>query len=199
MTLYVNGEQLDVTLENEKTVGDVLRSFEESCEAAHIATIGIVLNGETISAEKFDAITTIPLADDTKIELSVVSENAIQESFKQHAQFFKELTASLQQIPMELQSGKTADAHKKITQLADGIDSFCHTASLSALFPQTYGNIQIDGKSIQDFFVEFTQLLDDFKQALEANDLVSIGDLAEYEICPRLDSLATAISFGDNK
>ena len=32
MNFYVNGNKLDITLENEKTVGDVLKGFEEEAE-----------------------------------------------------------------------------------------------------------------------------------------------------------------------
>ena len=31
MEFYVNGTKIDVELENEKTIGDVLRGFEEEC------------------------------------------------------------------------------------------------------------------------------------------------------------------------
>ena len=32
MDFYVNGDKIDVQLEDEKTVGDVLKSFEITCE-----------------------------------------------------------------------------------------------------------------------------------------------------------------------
>ena len=32
MDFFVNGEKLDITLQDEKTVGDVLKAFEEECQ-----------------------------------------------------------------------------------------------------------------------------------------------------------------------
>ena len=41
MDFYINDEKIDITLEEEKTVGDVLKSFEITCEQNDTAVIGI--------------------------------------------------------------------------------------------------------------------------------------------------------------
>ena len=38
MEFYVNGTKIDVELENEKTIGDVLRGFEEECAKSNATT-----------------------------------------------------------------------------------------------------------------------------------------------------------------
>ena len=45
MDLFVNGAKIDVTLEGERTIGDVLRSFEATCEENDAAVIGIYIDG----------------------------------------------------------------------------------------------------------------------------------------------------------
>ena len=54
MQLKINGQPVDVTLENEKTVGDVLKSFESEAARNDATTVAIWLNGREISADKFD-------------------------------------------------------------------------------------------------------------------------------------------------
>ena len=44
-----------------------------------------------------------------------------------------------------------------------------------------------------DFFADFQPILKDFEDALKNNDTVTVGDLAEYEICPRLISIAETL------
>lgn len=56
MEFYMNDEKIDVTLENEKTVGDVLKSFEITCEENNAAVIGIKINKENITADIFDEV-----------------------------------------------------------------------------------------------------------------------------------------------
>ncbi|MBQ6780389.1 MAG: hypothetical protein IJP62_04070 [Treponema sp.] len=197
MELFVNGNKLDITLENEKTVGDVLRSFEEECAKNNATTVSIMLNGTNIDADSFDTAAQTPLAADTKLELSVISESDVQTSLEYEAKIARQIAADLEQIPVQLQSGKDKDASVIISRLADLVDSFCQTTSLAALFPELFAKLSVGGSSINSFFEEFSGILSDFKQALEEKDSVLIGDLAEYEISPRLISLAESVEKGD--
>ena len=104
------------------------------------------------------------------------------------------ISEGLQNISVLLQSGKEKDANEIIENLANEIDRFCHTATLSALFPDTYRKIIIDGNDLGTFFGEFTPIFKDFKDAMEAKDTVTVADLAEYEISPRLEQIAKAIA-----
>ena len=193
MEFFVNGQKLDITLQDEKTVGDVLKDFEISCEQNKLAVTGICLNGKTIDASQFDLILTEPLTDSTKIEVSVISESAITESFKLSGKEIEEVIELLKNIPIEMQSGKDAAARQSIIKLSDVMNSFCSTVTWSSLFPETFGNLLIEGKTLSEFLSDFSPVLKDFSDALENSDSVLIGDLAEYEICPRLESLAKAL------
>ena len=193
MELFVNGNKLDITLENEKTVGDVLKSFEEECAKNNATTVSIILNGTIVNADAFDSAAKTPLADDTKLELSVVSESDITNSLAYEAKIARQIAADLEQVPVQLQSGKDKDAAIVISRLADLIDSFCQTTSLAALFPDLFAKLTINDAPVNTFFEEFSAILGDFKQAMENKDSVLIGDLAEYEISPRLISLADAV------
>ena len=51
---FINGEPVDVQFDEEKTIGEVLASFEQTCEDNKAAVIGITVNGKIITAEIFD-------------------------------------------------------------------------------------------------------------------------------------------------
>ncbi len=194
MELYVNGNKVDITLEGETTVGDVLKAFEEEASKNEATTVNILLNGENISAEKFESSLNKPLEENTKLELTVITKKDIELSFDESAKYFKTLSEQLEEIPVLLQSGKDSTVSDYIKTLANQIDSFCHTATLSALFPESYKAIKIEEKDISSFFEELAPILKDFEDALNNKDTVTIGDLAEYEISPRLLSLSNAIA-----
>jgi hypothetical protein len=193
MDLFVNGSKIDASLEDEKTIGDVLRSFELNCEETDAAVIGIKVNGENISADSFDSYAEKALESNTVFEFDVVTRQAVGESFKKLSSLFNTLAERMEKIPVELQNGKGRDACASITQLADDIDLFCHTAALSSLFPETYKSIRIDEKPFAAFFADFTPVLSQFEEALQSNDTVLVGDLSEYEICPRLKAVSKAL------
>lgn len=194
MTLIVNGQNLDITLENEKTVGDVLKSFELEAEKSELATIKICLNKKEITSELFDTIISEPIEENTLIELTVISKGEVISSLEDSAAKFTDLSKQLEEIPVMLQSAKDSEANLIITTLAKEIDIFCHTTALSALFPDVYSKLTIDGKDIGTFFSEFSPVLSDFEEALKSKDTVTIGDLSEYEISPRLTSISEAIN-----
>ena len=193
VSFFINGEQVEVQLEGEKTVGDVLKSFEITCEENNAAVIGITVDGNIIKAETFDQAAAKPLDKDTKFEFSVVTKDSIKQSFSTLSQLFSELAQKMEDVPAALQSGKNKEAGESIKKVADSIDEFCHVAALASLFPKDFNNTQIDGMSFTAFFEEFKPVLNDFEQALKNNDTVLIGDLSEYEICPRLRAISQSL------
>lgn len=193
ISFYINGEPVDVQLEGESTVGDVLKSFEMTCEENKAAVIGITVDGNQITAETFDEASAKPLGKDTKFEFSVVTKDSIQQAFSALSQLFSELSVQMENVPAALQSGKNKEVSESIKKVADSIDQFCHIAALATLFPQDFNNTKINDMPFNDFFADFSPILLDFEQALQNNDTVLIGDLSEYEICPRLKAISAAL------
>ena len=190
MEFYVNGNKIDITIENEKTIGDVLRSFEEECAKHDATTITIFVDETQVLATNFDMIASQPLKDDTKIELGVVSQADVIDALKQEAAQSRSVAEAFEQLPMLFQSNKDKEANDVIKTFTDLFDSICHTYSLSTLFPDLHTKIVIDGKNFAEFFTDISSVLPEFEQALKAKDTVLVGDLAEYELSPRLIAFA---------
>ncbi|MBQ5400918.1 MAG: hypothetical protein IIU15_06850 [Treponema sp.] len=193
MQLKVNDAPVDITLEDEKTVGDFLKSFEEAIEKEDATTTGIVLDGKSISADEIDAIQDRPLDDSTSIELTVISKPQIIESFRGDIASLTDLSEKLGEISVLIQSGKDGEAFSIINSLANEMANFVRNARLSALFPDVYEKITVDGKDLNTFFEDFSVILKDFEQALSEKDTVTVGDLAEYEINPRLQQIIESL------
>lgn len=193
MEFYLNGEVLDITLEGEKTVGEVLRSFEKTAQENNCATIAINVDGKKIEAEEFDKVAMQELRDDTRIELTAVSQDSVAQAFKESSEEISKTVDLLLELPVLLQSGSNSKVKDSITRLADAVDKFCHITALSSLFPEKFGKISVDGKNLSEFFADFTPVFNDLNGAMESGDTVLLGDLAEYEISPRLKALAAAV------
>ncbi len=190
---YINGQKVDVQLEDEQTIGDVLKSFEKNCEENQAAVIGINVNGKQITAEIFDEEAAKPLEKDTKFEFSIVTKEEIRQSFVKLSELFDELASQMEGVPVALQTGKNLEVSESIKKLADSIDQFCHIATLASLFPEDFSTEQLNGLNFKDFLAEFSPILKDFEDALQNNDTVMLGDLSEYEICPRLKDISDSL------
>ena len=193
MILRINGETVDVTLENEKTVGDFLKSFEEEAANNDATTTSIVLDGKAIPAEEIDSVLDLPLSDSTKMELTTVAKPAVITELKRCAGEFNKLKTMLEEVSVLLQSGKDSDASAVITSLAETVGDFVIAARYATLFPDLYDKILIDDKDLGTFFEEFSNILKDFETAMQDKDTVTVGDLAEYEISPRLTMISQAV------
>ena len=192
MDFYINGEKADISLETEKNIGDVFKSFEIICEENNAAVIEISVDGEKVNADMFEKVSEKPIKENTKLEFTVITKNQIFETLKQSAKDFKELSNQMTEIPAAMQSGRSADVHKTIILLADKIEAFCRTSSLASVFDE-YTGIKVGEQALKDFFNDFLPILSDFENALKTNDTVGIQDIAEYEIKPRLDSLTETL------
>ena len=107
---------------------------------------------------------------------------------------FIDIAKSAKDASLKIADVSSEIKNEALLKVADSIDNFCHIAALASLFPQDLGSTKIDGKFFGEFLQEFSPILSDFEQALSNNDTVLIGDLSEYEICPRLKSISQALS-----
>ena len=190
MEFYVNGSKLDITLEDERTVGDVLRSFEAECARSKATTVSILVDGSQVLATNFDLVAARPLEEHTKFELGTVSQDEVRAAFRQQAERSRAVAAALVQVPAQLQGGKDKEANAAIEGFTDLIDDICHTYTLSTLFPELHETLSVGDKKLSEFFEDISAVLADFEQALKTKDTVLVGDLAEYEISPRLVAFA---------
>lgn len=190
---YVNGQKIEVQLENEQTIGDILQSFEQTCEENNAAVIGITVNGKVITADIFDDEIKNRLTDNIKFEFTVVTVKEIKDSFIKLSELFNQLSEQMEKVPVELQNGHNQEVSQSINTLADSIEQFCHVATLASLFPDTFTNTKVNDMNFQDFFADLSNIMKDFENALQNNDTVMIGDLSEYEICPRLRAISDSL------
>lgn len=194
MNIIVNNQKIDISLEQEKTIGDFLKGFEENCAQNNATIIAISIDGETLSADKIEDSFDIELSTINNIELSTVSVDDVTTSLKELAQKSETISNNLLEIPILYQTGKDGKVSTIVTEFADFFNLFCRTISLSTLFPERFENLRIDQLTISEFLAAFSKILLDFENALKENDIVLIGDLSEYEISPRLQLIHTVFS-----
>ena len=201
MELFINNQKIDITLENEKTVGDILKALEIEAEKNNATIVGISMNGKNIQADEYDNAAKLEFDENTKIEVKMISQNEVDNSLKEVSELLCKNGKELTSISVLLQTGKNADSDLLIKNFADSFDLFCKTVSLTALFPERYSKFLIgENTNINDFFKDFAPLVKDLSDAYEAKDTVTVGDLCEYEISPRLLKISSSIDnfFNEN-
>jgi len=105
-----------------------------------------------------------------------------------------DICARLADFPLDIQTGKDARAAETVnvfSGVAEKVFRIFRTLGIEG-YPVT--GITIDNIPVNDYITEFDKALNELLDAYEKRDTVLIGDLAEYEMAPRLRGLYAAVS-----
>ena len=117
-----------------------------------------------------------------------------QDEMGKTAPLVAEICARLEELPLDIQTGKDARAAETINAFSGITEKVFRIFNVlkAAGFP--VGEIIIENMPITAYITEFSTALGELLAAYEQHDTILVGDLAEYEIAPRLRSLHAAIS-----
>jgi hypothetical protein len=269
MNISIDGNTLDVTLENEQTVGDLFASLENWLSQTGFRCAAFALDGKKIHVSEVEKAFSTSISDVARIDIQTTSvaqlyadtlldvaffltryadadtwENgeggilrAWNESggrsflFENHPGFAKkiddylirgqgdgtklneeiaerlreitdpkaalvsakeeiyDITARLEVLSLNMQMGKDREATETVYDFSRIAEKLFR---IIQLMPASAG-----GTENVLFFEEFASVLKEFFQAFKARDSVLAGDLAEYEVSPRLLELYDWLKAGD--
>ena len=82
MKIFINDEELDFTLENEKTCGDILNQLEIEFEKNNGTIFSIKINDKEIGAEEIETISAKPIEEIENINIVSIFASDIIQTFK---------------------------------------------------------------------------------------------------------------------
>ena len=109
------------------------------------------------------------------------------------AALFDERSSDLSELPVLLQTGKEGQAMKAVLYFIEVFNKVIRIIQGLRRSGIDAASISVEGSSIPDFYGAFNDVLREMTDAIEHNDTVLIGDLAEYEILPRMRSFFAAM------
>lgn len=97
-------------------------------------------------------------------------------------------------IPLMLQASREAEAMQTIMDFTKFFSSLLRLIPILSSSGHLSADKSPDGGEAKDFYADFNRVLRDLNKAFQDGDTVSIGDLVEYEVVPRMDSLMASLS-----
>ncbi len=98
--------------------------------------------------------------------------------------------SEISDVSLLLQTGKDRKAMETIIRFTELNENLIRVfLNLKENRRQEIEELAIDGKSLEEFYTELNAVLKELVEAFHAQDSVLIGDLLEYEIAPRLESI----------
>lgn len=193
MVIKINGEELSYTLENEKTLGEVLGSIEEACCREHETIVQVAVDGKELSSHELDLLFKQPVDTDITIELSTFSGAEIRNYMKGLTQELSQYVEDFEQIPVYMQTGKDVQVLNLLGTFSEKLKELYRSLLLSDVTELPI-DIQIEDKSVHEYQKEITALLHDIVSSIEEKDIIQVGDLAEYELAPLVKTLINGVS-----
>jgi hypothetical protein len=115
------------------------------------------------------------------------------DEMKTAAALFDERAADLADLPILLQTGKEDQAMKAMLFFIEIFNKVIRILPELRRSGIDTASISVDGSAMPDFYGSFNDVLRELTDAFEHKDAVLIGDLAEYEVLPRMRSFFAAM------
>ena len=100
----------------------------------------------------------------------------------------------LEELPLDIQTGKDSKAVETISLFSGITEKVFRLYNVLRIEDYPVNDIQVDTKPIAEYIADFGKELGELLTAYEKQDSVLVGDLAEYEMAPRLRGLFNAVS-----
>ncbi|MFP3041779.1 hypothetical protein LQZ19_08140 [Treponema primitia] len=169
----------------------IQREWEESPVASFLAEripdifdhISRSFRGEGLAASSLAALVDERLRElrDPRLELSGL-EGLVEATAKR-----------LEDLPLDIQTGKDSRAAETVQLFSNIAEKLFRLFSLLRLEGIITDTIIIDTVPFSAFIDDFSAALKELLAAYEVKDAVLVGDLAEYELAPRLRTFYSAI------
>ena len=193
MVIKINGEELSYTLENEKTLGEVLGSIEEACCREHETIVQVAVDGKVLTSHEVDLLFKQPVDTDITIDLSTFSGTEIRNYMKALMQDLSKYADDFEQIPVYMQTGKDVQVLNLLGTFSEKLNELNRSLLLFDITELPI-DMQIEEKSIHEYQKEITALLQNIVSSIEEKDIIQVGDLAEYELAPLVKTLINGVS-----
>lgn len=149
-----------------------------------------VREGAMPAGQQRDALFSYITAARSALAVRMREMESPTEQLAEAAEELRSAVEQLGEVSIMLQTGRDAEAMEAVvrfTSLSSRI------VRLYPLLKQAGGvdfnEVMVDGVAFPAFYAEFNRMLGELIEAFGAEDSILIGDLLEYEIAPRLETL----------
>lgn len=190
MEIFINGTNIDFKLENEKTIGEVLGQLEKACEQDGMTITSVKTDGRNLSPEELDAFFLKEIDSVKNMEIETLSGKEVLLIAKEKGALFCDIAEKLENIPVLLQTGKEIEAMKSLELFSSEMQKLKTILPLLPLAGIDEDKLLIEGLNPGEYAAGLFPFLEEITKAIEQNDTVTIGDIAEYEIAPRVAAIS---------
>jgi len=200
MQVIANGQQIPFSLTEEKSLKDVVETLLLLTSQANRLVIECKVNEEPVSLLDRTGLQDISVEKIDKIELRVENKTTrVIESLDEIERLFPIIINSFTEVSDTLIAGQK---HKALTAFTQSLGNWRKIINflrvIEASYKLDFDTIEINGRKVDDLNTDLFNILNEIKKAIENEDLVTIGDLVEYELKDKLEEQKSVITILKN-
>jgi hypothetical protein len=187
--IRINQEPVDVTFEDERTLGDVFDGIRAWLQETGFEISAAQADGSELRFGDREPWRTIEMDRVELLDLAAELRDPVGE-VRETISALRGLVPGLNNVSVLLQTGRDREAMETVIRFTEESQTLLkllarlqHTGRLDP------AAAVIDGTTVERFFSDLNRILTELIEAFEAKDSVLIGDLLEYEVTPRLEGL----------
>ncbi len=184
MQLLVNDEPRAIRIEPRQTLRQVAQSICRDGDAKHCLIVSVECDGQTVPLERLDSALDTPAEQYQQVAFQTQPMvGLIAQSLGEAIAVFRAANHTRIEVADLLAARQQKSALENLGRLLGDWKQVQETIALvlQAIGPQ--GEDPIDnGRTIQNVLGDITRQLRDLKAALEAGDLVLVGDILRFEL-----------------
>lgn len=192
MKIRLDENDLDIQIEDEKTLSEVLGKIEAEISKYDATLIEVSLDGKSVKMNDFDKILQTPIEKVGNVDLVSISADELLALLHEVSPSLSALCEKLSAMSVNFQMNDKEKIADALNDLSQNLQTLFDIFSYTTLFPMRFESKKIGGKSISEFSKELSEFMNQFLDAYTNEDFVLVGDLAEYEIVPRLKDVASS-------
>ena len=195
MKIIVDGREDLVSADDTDCLGDILTEITAFLQENGQSVIEIQLDDNIIDREKWVAFASELLGQFNELHITTVpTEELCLSTLKEMQDTLPKISAQIQQVAIEVQSGKTNTALDQLNSVLLSWEMVqLGLQNIGRLFKLDFSTIQTGEITLEELSKKGNQMLVETKDAMEAADMVTVSDILEYELAPLFKNWEVAL------
>ncbi len=195
MKIVIDDKPDLVSADEGSVFGKILEQLREWLDTHRLVITDLQLDGEILTPQRRVELERVPVDAFDTLEVSTIDPHALsKQTLLEVKSHLPPLSKSLVEVTENIQQGDLPGAWIKLTLcfdvwsvIAEAIDK------VSKLMNLDLASFTVEGQSLETQMAALRDLLEKAKNAMENQDIVTVGDLMEYEFSPRVESWSQII------
>lgn len=192
MTITVNDIPLDYKVEAEATMGELLGAVEEYCNKNGHSIFKVLVDGTEIPADHLDELFQRAITDNLCLALYTISAERIKSDISNIGEKLLLDSEQLHEVPVKIQTGDDAFVYNIMERISKNIKLLFECLGLHRISNIGF-ETKIGEETVLEYQKKISAFLKDITDALETKDIVTVSDIAEYELSPQLESFGKGL------